>query len=525
MKQAIRISIIPCLLLAGFTGLFGSGIANADESHPGIGLESQYSEAVLAFDRQQIDKAVGILNQILAEHPDYTQALELKALALRTEGKDRLAIDEYLKLIKIKPEKERGPYYFEIGVLCYRNKNNKIARQYLERAISLNTNVAAAHLFLGMMSFGSDQTQEAESHFVEVDRLGLPEMKVVARYYLGLIYLKGGSPAHGTREFAQAKELALTLPDSKMASDTLAGLDKVLAPFNKGQFFGSATLQIEYDSNISETPSSAAVQTQASNTSTVEAVFNGGVGYMSPAMDPIQWVGSYQLSYNYNFNSAVKEFEYLSNIGSIYLNYHVLSDISGGIKLQGNYTFQNQPNDPTNLNGSYTQTRYSLSGELGPYFYAQIAQHYRLQTELYVRPQDFYTDPDLSGTDYVLRFTIQRETPDLYLNPGLSLTLEDNSAAGGDFKYRGYTVSLFDTLRPTSKDLINGGLDLISYDYYTNSQGRSDFTISPHISLLHNLGAKWALTGQLSYTTNSSTVPTSYSYNRFVIGAGISRAL
>jgi hypothetical protein len=107
----------------------------------------------------------------------------------------------------------------------------------------------------------------------------------------------------------------------------------------------------------------------------------------------------------------------------------------------------------------------------------------------------------------------------------VSLTLEDNLANGSDWKYRGYTVSLFDTLRPTSKDAITGSLDFISYSYYDNSQGRSDFTISPHASLVHTLTDKWALVGQLSYTTNSSTVPGTFSYNRFVAGAGISRSL
>src|SRR6185437_5849313 len=129
--------LLACVLL--------STIAFGEESHPGLGIESQYSEAVLAFNRKQNDEALRILNGILEKHPDYTAALELKALTLRSEGKDRDAVDEYLKLIKLKPESERGPYYFEIGVVCYRLKKMERAREYLERAILLHFNESASH--------------------------------------------------------------------------------------------------------------------------------------------------------------------------------------------------------------------------------------------------------------------------------------------------------------------------------------------------------------------------------------------
>ena len=153
MKPTCKEIVVFGLLVANIGGLSWSTTAAAEESHPGIGLEAQYSEAVIAFNRQQTDEALRLLDRILAEHPDYTQAIELKALSLRNEGKDRPAVDEYLKLLKLKPEKDRGPYYFEIGVICYRNKQYERARQYLERAIDLGTNVATAHLFHGSHGF------------------------------------------------------------------------------------------------------------------------------------------------------------------------------------------------------------------------------------------------------------------------------------------------------------------------------------------------------------------------------------
>ncbi len=84
---------------------------------------------------------------------------------------------------------------------------------------------------------------------------------------------------------------------------------------------------------------------------------------------------------------------------------------------------------------------------------------------------------------------------------------------------------MFDTVRPTSRDTLSAGVDVVYYNYYTGTAGRLDTTYSPHVSWIHALTDKWSTTGQLGYTSNSSTVPSSYSYNAFTIGAGISRAL
>ena len=262
---------------------------------------------------------------------------------------------------------------------------------------------------MGVMDFNDNHLWDADGHFQEVQRSDLIEVKAVARYYAGMIYLRSGSTARGTRELYAARELALQVPESKMAADALSGIDKVLEAYGTGKFSGHHLpdrIRLQY----LETPMANAVQTQATNTSTAEALLNGGIGYMSSAFRDFQWVANYQFSYNYNFNSAVEQYEYFANIASFFVNYHVFSDTSAGVKLLGNYTFQNAPNKVANLNAGYTQTKYSFSGTLGPYFYTQIAPHYRGEVELYVVPQDYYASPALSGTDYQARFTDSRDS-------------------------------------------------------------------------------------------------------------------
>ena len=69
-------------------------------------------------------------------------------------------------------------------------------------------------------------------------------------------------------------------------------------------------------------------------------------------------------------------------------------------------------------------------------------------------------------------------------------------------------------IQPTTSDIINAGFDFILYNYYISSTNRSDTTLSPHVTRIHNLTDKWALTGQMSYTDNISTVPLSDSFLR-----------
>src|SRR5665213_696779 len=110
----------------------------AEESHPGMDIETQYAEAVLAFNGKRYDDTVHFLDQIIRVQPKNIEALELKALTLKTAGKETKSIEVYAKLIRAKPEAERGPYYFEVGSIYFKQKRFKEAQPYFERSIKLN---------------------------------------------------------------------------------------------------------------------------------------------------------------------------------------------------------------------------------------------------------------------------------------------------------------------------------------------------------------------------------------------------
>lgn len=511
--------LISLLCLLWHTASYG------DESHPGLGLESEYSEAVLAYNKKQTSEAIRILNDILKQKPDHVQALELKALTLKSGGDEREALDTYQRLIKLKPEKERGPYYFEAAVIFNREKKVNEARDYFQRSLALDFNALACHLFLGILEFNAGNIADAEPHFQAVKKEGTPEFQTVAHFYLGLIDFKSGYPSGGSSELIDARDQAKTLPDSSIAKDILTGSEKVLEPFRNGQWFANITLMAQYDSNVSEVPSIDSVPNLVSDARTPKLTLSGGVGHMSSPLNTVQWVPSYRFNYNYNFNSNAKEYSFFTNTGSLYFNYRPLSETTGGLKLEGDFTFQNQPEDPTNLSGSYEYMKYSFTGDIGPYFRTQLTQRTQLELDADYRPQTFYIDNYLSGPDFQLKATVRNDTGSTYFNPGADILLEHDSAQDSDWLYTTVGAGIFDVMHITGKDTATFNLDYSNIDYSSNSAGRKDNTVVIHGSWLHLLANHWALIGDLSYTVNSSTESDEFSYNRYVIGFGISKSI
>src|SRR4051812_12407843 len=88
----------------------GAPMARSEELHPGQDIEVRYSEAVITFVRKDYNQTVELLNSLLKGVPGNPEALELKALALKTAGKDKESLATYRELLRIKPEAERAPY-------------------------------------------------------------------------------------------------------------------------------------------------------------------------------------------------------------------------------------------------------------------------------------------------------------------------------------------------------------------------------------------------------------------------------
>lgn len=500
------------------SGAFLEGViarAKAEESHPGIGAESLYSEAVLAFNRKQTEESLKILEQLLKESPNHIEALELKALSLRSKGDDSKSLEVYQKLVQLKPAAERGPYHFEIGAILNRQKKPEAAKPHFERAIATKFNVAASSLYLGLNAFAANDLASAQGQFERAKSGGTGEIKVISSYYLGLIHFKNGYSTGGTDELMSARSQAEDLPESKTAQDIRAAAEKILKPFNSSQWYGNFSVLGQYDSNILQAPA----QSAATNASTFKTTIAGGFGRVSSPMSKIQWIPSYRASVNKNFSSDAKGYEYVSNTASLLLNVDPVSTTTYGLRLEGNHLFQND-SDPAS--SAFAFNSFSLGGDVALFVKNQFDRRTQGTFEVSFKPVNYYDSPDLSGSTIAAKASAKRELGSRYWNPGLSLAFENNGAAGSDYRYRAYGGGLTDTMRLSGSDTVTLSADFLMSTYPLESQGRSDRNITVRAGWVRGLSRGMSLVGDASYTINSSSVADVYSYNRINSSLGVS---
>jgi len=492
----------------------------AVESHPGINLESMYSEAVIAYNKKQSDQALKLLNELLAASPNHPEGLELMALTLKERGEQAKAMEIYSRLIKTKPEVERGPYYFEVGMMYHKQNKPELARAHFERALKLGFNRTTTQLFLGLISFNAGNLNEAEKSFGEVKSGGAPEMKVLAHYYLGLIHFKNGYGAGGTHELTLARKLAREIPNNKMISDIATAADKILAPFNKDQWFGNITLLGEYDSNIAQLPTSAAAA-NASKKATPNFIINGGVGYMTSPTRTVQWVGNYRFSVNKTTNVETKSYEYFSHTPALFMNINPLSRTTGGLKAEGNLTFNNMPRNPGQTNGAYLFRKYSVYLEGSPYFRYEMAKNIQTELEAGYRKITNDSDPNQSGNLLRVRGAAHGNGASKLINPGASISYEKLHTLGTDLRSNSLDFGLSNMMKLTGADILNVSFDYILSRYPLSTSQRSDKTMIARASVVHTLSAKFSILGEATYTNNTSSLSDSYTYNRMAFGLGM----
>lgn len=501
----------------------------AEESHPGMNAEVLYSEAVIALSRKQTQEALSKLDELLKDNPGNIEALELKALTLKNQGSEALAIESYKKLIQLKPSNERGPYHFELGMIYKRQKNSALARYHFAMALRLKTNPTVSRFFLGTLNFEEGRYSNAELHFRRVVRDDSGEMKLIAHYYLGLIELKSGYSLGATRDLREARNLASTMPDNKNAQEIQTAASQILDPFSQSQWFANISMLSGYDSNVSQIPTSLSSASQTSGKSTGKTTLSVGAGRMTAPMDTVQYVGSYRFNINKNFSSDTRTYEFATNTVSLFVNYLPLNPTQGGLKLEGNFMFQNQVQDgasTTDANARYSYGKYNLSAEIGPFFRYQPSRQISTELDVYFRPQKYYVDDGESGLTIFTRASGRFDYGHKWFNPSASLSYESNKANSGTYRENTIGIGASNLFKITPVDNLGFYFDFLSTKYPNFSTDiRTDKNYAFRLNHAHTFNSKWTLLVDLSYSTNRSSIPDTYTYNRLQSGLGISWSL
>ena len=510
-RHSLAASIVISLLLTS------AAAARAEESHPGISVEPLYSEAVIAYNKKKTDEALRILNDLLRQDPKHVDALQLKALTLKTKGDDQEAVDTYTRLISLKPEKETGPYHFELGVIHNRQKKPALAETHFRRAIELGTNVTASHLFLGIAKFGSGRLAEAEEHFDVVTGDSEAELRMIGYYYLGLINLKNGNGSIGLGKLVEARSIGSGLKDNPTAKNITASTEAMLGPFDKGQWFLTANFLPQFDSNVSLTPVAGPAPTGSAS---LKGNVAAGGGWMSSAMSTWQWVASLRSSLNINSNGATATSQYASLNPTIYLTRNPLTRMPHGLKVDYTYTLQSTAGS----DGSYAfRPTYPFAHilDVGPYIRWVPSNRTQYELGAGLKRNYYPYTPDYSGDSKYARLSGKFETGNRYLNPAGSVSLEHVNAQS-NLSNVATTIDLNNTIRFDANNLLFIDVAVSEYAYYSST--RRDGNLVIHPTYTWNFMPHWSALGDLSYTINTSNDGT-YSYNRWTAGVGVSWSL
>ena len=498
---------------------------DTQESHPGIGRESRYAEAVIAYNKKQTNEAVKILNELLKEAPKNIEYLELKALALKGKGDDKASLELYQQLYNAKPEKERGPYAFEIASILEKQKKTSEAKPYFEKAAELGFNVAASNLYIGLGAFNASRYAEAETYFSKVTSCGIPEIELIAQYYVSLCYFKLNFSTRGVQELLEAKDLAKRIlrndPRNTNASNIQDASLKMLAPFSNGQWFGNAALMTQYDSNIQQLPTGSSNTSATINPATVKENILAGIGYMSAPIDTFQVVTGYRASYNKNFNQLTQGYEYFTNNASIYLNYRALAKTSYGIKVDSNFVFQNSLTDPSNPKSAYLFQKYNFTLGGGFALRHQLDRYWKAEAEITRHSQKYFADSTQTGTNNNFTLSARRTGGDNFFNPGVSLLIENNAANGSQSYYNAYGLGFSNSMLMPHDLTINEGIDFLSTHYSKTLPLRTDTNLSFRVGAMKLLTSKISIMVDLNYIKNISTIEAAYTYNRLLTSVGV----
>jgi tetratricopeptide (TPR) repeat protein len=501
-------------------------LSYAEESHPEIGLEADYSEAVFEFTNRRYSETVRLLNALLNKKPDHVQALELKALALKSLRNDVDSIEVYEKLLTVKPENERGPYQFELGTLYFRQKRFEDAKKILEKSIASQFNVGVSHFFLANAQF---QTQEPKKALVNFKKAlsDVPEdLQVACHYYLGMIHAQTGYGPGATNELLLATERATELENTSRSNAMVRDLKKAatlaLEPYNRANWMKSASFALQYDGNVSSVSSIVSPEAAAGKIST-KTNLGAVLGYAGSPLSWIQPVITYRLSLNKNFNSEARDYEFATNTLSLYLTHKPLSTTNFGTKIEGNYGFQNRTVIST---GKTSYQPFLQSIEISPFLKHELIDKLQVTTELIYRPQTFPNDSigidRRSGTVILPRITGKWDTESNFLSPTASIGHEWNQALGTNQKSKTLAIDISNSMKLPLNRTVSMGITYTLARYLERVPDlRIDRSTTLRIGFQNPLSPQLVLTADASYTSNTSSLPEIYSYTKPTASVGL----
>lgn len=504
-----------CVLLTG-----SSVLADAIPSK----LEADHAKALIAYHEKRFADCVAQIDEVLRQATSSYELFELKALCLKALKEDPKALKIYLQLIDVKermkiPPIEQAPYYFEVGSIYLKKGEYKNAEFFLRYAYQANFNRPIVAFYLGTIAIHKERHHEALSYLQEAAYSGLDDIKPAAEFYLGTAYLGLQNSGHALSYLWSA-----SVATGPGGAGIAAPAKKALNAFDQSRVFATVSTGVALDTNVLFLPTTNAF-TVSSASGSVKALVNGVVGRSGSPLSSFQFVPVLRTSYNYNFNSATKDGEFVSTSLSLLGNFNPYEKVSFGMKVDGNYTFQNQ----TASSGSrvYSGLLWTVSG--GPFGRWILRDGYSFSAELTGGLQNYLLDATAASSDartgpmITARAQWAQEKGDPYWNPAYGIQALTYLTSGTEFMSYGGGVFFGNSFIHSERWRSSARLSIDPMLFPRRTAGsRTDITLSIGWSTSTRLSQKISWVNDLSYLQNISSVSTTFSFSRLLASSSLS---
>ena len=200
-----------------------NSVVNAKLASVPKGGRDLYEAAQVSIKENNDARAVALLREALALHPDFSLAWNSLGLLLQKTGDVKGSVDAFRSAVRYDPESVAAN--LNLGCALYNDQAYPEAERHLTEALVRNPTLYRGHYYMGLTQLKRQRIDIAEQAFRKATEVG-NEQAGMAHYMLGGIYWS----VKRYKEAAAELELYLKLePNAKDAEKTRASIAELRA--------------------------------------------------------------------------------------------------------------------------------------------------------------------------------------------------------------------------------------------------------------------------------------------------------
>jgi Flp pilus assembly protein TadD len=180
-----------------------------------------FQKALDAEQKKDNDRALTLLNDAVAQHPQFALAHNELGVIYMRAGKLDKAIEEYKTATATLPDDPM--IQLNYGTALTQKKEFPEAEKQLKRALKKLDKSATGHFYLGISYVGQKNIDAAEAEFQQAAKLGGDQMGSAHKYLGGILWQKGDKK-RAADELETYLKLSPKAPDAEQIRGTIKQL-------------------------------------------------------------------------------------------------------------------------------------------------------------------------------------------------------------------------------------------------------------------------------------------------------------